>query len=36
MRYRILGLAAVAVMLLAAAAAASLEPEAQERGRVHI
>ena len=35
MRYRILGLAAVAVMLLAAAAAASLEPEAQERGRVH-
>ena len=35
MKYKILGLAALAVMLLAAAAAASLEPETQEKTRVH-
>lgn len=35
MKYKILGLAALAVMLLAAAAAASLEPETKEKTRVH-
>lgn len=35
MKYKILGLAALAVMLLAAAAAVSLEPETQEKVRVH-
>lgn len=35
MKYKVLGLAALAVMLLAAAAAASLEPETQEKVRIH-